>query len=481
MVGKMAKTLDVDYLIIGAGAMSLAFADQLLQDTEYTIAIVDRRAAPGGHWNDAYPFVKLHQPASMYGVNSLTLGNEQIDTSGLNQGMQELATGAEVLGYFSRVMNEVLLPSGRVQYFPMSNYRGGEVYSSLLSGESTRVNVRRKTVDGTFFQTSVPSTHKRPFKHAPGLDVISPNALAQLWRRPGLTAPHYTVLGGGKTAMDVIIWLIEAGVDTDIISWVMPRDSWLLNRAYNQPCSVAFDKTMGGVLNQMDAIAVSESVDELFDTLEERQQMLRVDPRVRPEMYHCAMASERELAVLRRVKHIVRKGHVNRIEARGLLMERGTEPMPPQTLFVDCTASAWTSRTPRAVFKDDMITLQMIRSCQPCFSAAVIAAIEAGVSDQETQNAMSNVVPLPDTPLDLLDATLFSLMNQHEWGQDRALNAKIHNMRLNCFRDMLSEAQLSSPENVALLNRLRDVTPPAIDNIRHLKQRMAAEMMETQD
>ena len=121
----MSKTLDVDYLIIGAGAMSLAFADQLLQDTDYTMAIVDRRAAPGGHWNDAYPFVKLHQPASMYGVNSLALGSEQIDTDGLNQGMQELASGAEVLGYFSRVMNERLLPSGRVQYFPMSNFRAG--------------------------------------------------------------------------------------------------------------------------------------------------------------------------------------------------------------------------------------------------------------------------------------------------------------------------------------------------------------------
>ena len=25
---------------------------------------------PGGHWNDAYPFVRLHQPAAFYGVNS---------------------------------------------------------------------------------------------------------------------------------------------------------------------------------------------------------------------------------------------------------------------------------------------------------------------------------------------------------------------------------------------------------------------------
>lgn len=479
-VGEMAKTLDVDYLIIGSGAMSLAFADQLLQDTDCTMAVIDRRAAPGGHWNDVYPFVKLHQPASMYGVNSLTLGDDRIDTDGLNAGMLELATGAEVMGYFSRVMNEVLLPSGRVQYFPMSNYRGDHIFSSLVSGESTRVNVARKTVDGTFFQTSVPMTHKRPFTHGPKVDVVSPNGLAQMWRRPELVPPHYAILGGGKTAMDSVIWLIEAGVDPESISWVMPREAWLLNRAYNQPAAMAFSSTMGGVLNQMEAIATADTVTSVFDALEASQQVMRIDPDVEPEMYHCAMVSEAELEILRRVKRVIRKGRVNRIESRGLLMERGTQPMPPGTLYVDCTASAWSARTPRTVFQDNVITLQMLRSCQPCFSAAVIAAIEAGITDQETQNAMASVVPLPDTPADLLDATLFSMMNQHQWGQNRDLNRKIRNMRLNCFRDMLSEAQLQAPENVTLLNRLRDITPSAIENIHKLKAQLAAELMSVE-
>jgi cation diffusion facilitator CzcD-associated flavoprotein CzcO len=60
-----------DYLIVGAGAVGLAFADTLIdEDTASHITIVDRHARPGGHWNDAYSFVALHQPSATYGVNS---------------------------------------------------------------------------------------------------------------------------------------------------------------------------------------------------------------------------------------------------------------------------------------------------------------------------------------------------------------------------------------------------------------------------
>lgn len=64
------QPIEADYLIIGAGAVGMAFADTLLSETQATIALVDRRHRPGGHWNDAYPYVRLHQPSAYYGVNS---------------------------------------------------------------------------------------------------------------------------------------------------------------------------------------------------------------------------------------------------------------------------------------------------------------------------------------------------------------------------------------------------------------------------
>lgn len=72
-------TKETDYLIIGAGAMGMAFADELfIRDSNFQLTIVDRRARAGGHWMDAYPFVRLHQPVAFYGVNSLVLGNGTI-------------------------------------------------------------------------------------------------------------------------------------------------------------------------------------------------------------------------------------------------------------------------------------------------------------------------------------------------------------------------------------------------------------------
>ena len=74
--------------------------------------LVDRRHRPGGHWLDAYPFVRLHQPSATYGVTSRRLGDERIDESGSNAGFYERATAAEIVAYYDKVLEEVLLPSG---------------------------------------------------------------------------------------------------------------------------------------------------------------------------------------------------------------------------------------------------------------------------------------------------------------------------------------------------------------------------------
>ncbi len=85
-----------DYLVVGSGAVGLAFADTLLAETDAHITIVDRHGKPGGHWNDAYSFVTLHQPSAFYGVNSLPLGTGRKDSIGINAGLCELASGPEV-------------------------------------------------------------------------------------------------------------------------------------------------------------------------------------------------------------------------------------------------------------------------------------------------------------------------------------------------------------------------------------------------
>lgn len=118
----MRQKLTTDYLIIGSGAMGMAFTDILLSETQANIIIVDRFAKPGGHWNLAYPFVTLHQPSAFYGVSSKELSQGRIDKLGWNKGLADLATGSEVMTYFEDVMQQTFLPSGRVQYFPLCEY-----------------------------------------------------------------------------------------------------------------------------------------------------------------------------------------------------------------------------------------------------------------------------------------------------------------------------------------------------------------------
>jgi hypothetical protein len=61
-------TIGADYLVVGAGAMGMAFIDTLVTETSATsatrarVVLVDRNRQPGGHWTTAYPFVRPHQP-----------------------------------------------------------------------------------------------------------------------------------------------------------------------------------------------------------------------------------------------------------------------------------------------------------------------------------------------------------------------------------------------------------------------------------
>src|SRR5690349_8605973 len=145
--------LDTDYLVIGAGAAGMAFTDELIASSDADVVMVDRRHRPGGHWNDAYPFVRLHQPAPFYGVSSRQLGTDAIDTSGPNAGWYQRSSAGEICDYFGRVLDETLLPSGRVRFFGMSDYvgeRDGEhVFVSGLTGAETHRPEPPRVVAGT--------------------------------------------------------------------------------------------------------------------------------------------------------------------------------------------------------------------------------------------------------------------------------------------------------------------------------------------
>jgi hypothetical protein len=155
--------IETDYLVVGAGATAMAFKDTLLNETDAQIVVVDRQHHPGGHWNHAYPFVRLHQPSAIFGGDSRELSDWTKDKSGMNAGMYSLASGAEVLAYFDHVMQQRFQASGRVRWQPMSDYSlaacGTHCVKSRTSGEVRQVMIRKKLVDAIHARTEVLAPH----------------------------------------------------------------------------------------------------------------------------------------------------------------------------------------------------------------------------------------------------------------------------------------------------------------------------------
>jgi hypothetical protein len=449
---------ETDYLIVGCGAVGMAFADTLLTETEANIIIVDKYHKPGGHWNVAYPFVTLHQPSAFYGVSSRELSKGCIDKVGLNKGLNELASGAEVSAYFDDVMREQFLPSGRVQYFPMCEYQGNGQFVSSLTGEKHQVKVTKKFVDATYLNTSVPSTHKPKFSIAPDVQFIPINELPKVKQPPA----GFVIIGGGKTGIDAVLWLLENNVSPDHIQWIMPRDAWLIDRINTQPTEEFFADAIGAQAAQMEAIAQSNSMEDMFNRLEASGVLLRIDKNVTPSMFHGATVSQIELEELRRVKNIVRLGRVTHLEADKIVLEHGTIPTSPQHLHIDCSASALTNLDMKPIFNGNVITPQTVRSYQPVFSAAFIAHIEATYTDEATKNKLCNVVPIPNTLLDWIRLTSAFMINQHIWSQDEEIRNWLLNNRLDGFSKLVRSVKETEVEKLTLLKRLKQFSQPAM-------------------
>ena len=451
------NTLEADYVITGAGTTALAFADTLLSESTATMIIVDRRAKPGGHWLDAYPFVRLHGAAAVYGVNSQPLGLGMVDAVGLNQGLNELASGAEICAYFDRLMQQRLLPSGRVTYLSRHEVGADGVATSLVNGRRTQLTARRKWVDAARADSQVPATHGPRFRVADGVRCVTPTELTQL----GEPARGHVIVGGGKTSIDTVLWLLEHGADPDTITWVRPRDAWLLNRAHIQPTLPFAHTTLEAIVSELEVARDAASLPDLFARLEARRLLLRIDPNVEPTMYRCATVSEAELAQLRRIGRVVRLGHVQAVERDRIVFAQGELAMPPGQVVVHCSATGLPRAALEPVFQGERIVPQYVRRCSPSFSAAFIAHLEATLDGDDEKNALCRPVRVPEVPLDWLRMHLDSAANQLRWSKVPQLQEWLRRSRLDAFMGLFEQAGQRAAENgdtrwPALQQRLRE-------------------------
>ena len=454
-------TIEAEYLVVGAGAMGMAFIDTLITETDARVVLVDRYHQPGGHWTTAYPFVRLHQPSAFYGVNSVKLGSDIVDQIGWNEGLYELATAGEVCAYYDHVMRRQFLPTERVSYFPMSEYRGlhdGKGRFTTLAGADYAVDVARRVVDATYMRVMVPSMRPPPYPLAAGVECIAPNDLPRLAARE-----RYVIVGAGKTGIDTCLWLLGQGIAPDRLTWIMPRDSWLLDRATLQPGSLFADRIKAVFAAQVRAITDAESVDDLFCLLEDAGALLRIDPAIRPTMYRCATVTGAELEQLRRIADVVRMGHVLRIDADKMVLDSGAVAIDHRAaLYVDCTADGAEKRPATPIFDAGRITLQSVRGCQQVFSAALVAHVEATYPDDTVKNQLCVPLPHPDTDLDWLRITQAYYRNQLHWLDDPDLTAWLSATRLDIFGHLMGSLLASASAKPRVRDRIVSMAKSAL-------------------
>ena len=387
-------SLETDYLVVGAGAMGMAFTDALIDHADVHVTLVDRRHAASGHWQDAYPFVQLHQASLFYGVASTALGTGALQQSGPEAGLQERARQSEIQTYYDDILHRRFIGSGRVAFLGGCEYHtdgAAHLVTSRLSGATVELHVRRRVIDATYLSPTIPATTPPPFGFADDVRVVAINELPRLASAPS----SYVIVGSGKTATDGIVWLLTNGVPPDRITWVRPRDPWMLNRAVVQPDPLV---ALGLAADTMAAATAAESLDDLFLRLEAAGVMLRIDRTVVPTMAKTPTLGVWELDLLRTVENVVRLGHVKHVTRREIVLDDGSVPLAPRSIIVHCAASGLQYPPLVPIWGPDKIRLQTIRVGFPCFCAALAGYVEATRDDDRERNRLCPPNTLPDNP-----------------------------------------------------------------------------------
>ena len=235
--------------------------------------------------------------------------------------------------------------------------------------------------------------------------------------------------------MDAACWLLDQGTPPADITWIRPRDSWILNRKYFQP-GAGVVPTFEGVVLELEAVVDCDSIEQVYERLEEQQVVFRIDPSVQPSMLKGATASLGEVDQLRRIDNVVRLGHVERIDRTAITLEHGSVPTSPDHLHIHCASAGLSDNPPKPIFADDKIVLQPVTRVSLSLSTALIAFVEATGRSTADKNRLCPPNPWPHTPFDWARHLLTGMRTELEWQSIPDLMAWLEASRLNLVKGL---------------------------------------------
>jgi hypothetical protein len=140
--------------------------------------------------------------------------------------------------------------------------------------------VSARRVVTTHVNIVVPSMRPPSYAVAPGVDCVPPNDLPRIRD----ARDRYVVVGAGKTAMDACLWLLRHGIPASRLTWIKPRDAWVLDRAAIQPGEQFAKGVLRDFSQQLAAVHEAESLPDLFDRVGTKGGLVRIDRALEPTM-----------------------------------------------------------------------------------------------------------------------------------------------------------------------------------------------------
>jgi NAD(P)-binding Rossmann-like domain len=455
----VAHTVEADYLVVGAGASGMAFTDALIDHSDAHVVLVDRRQGVGGHWLEAYPFVRLHQSSTFYGVASTLLGGGRIQEHGPEAGLHERADQPTICAYYDDLLADRMLGPGRVEFFAGCDYEGGRTFVSRVSGRRFEVPEQCRIVDARYLAPDIPAETPPRFGVADGAQVIPVNDLVLVDEAPG----QYVIVGSGKTATDACIWLLSRGVDPDAICWVRPREPWMLNRALIQPDPAIY---LGMVADMMRAAGAAATLQDLFLRLEDAGIMLRIDRSVTPTMAKAPTLGVWELEKLRTIENVVRRGHIDAVSPGRVDFADGSMAVADDALVVNCAADGLKNLPRVPIWGPETITLQPIRAGFPCFGAALAGYVEATRDDDGEKNRLCPPSSFGNSLAQWATMNVLGIRNSASFSSEPDIKAWSDRVALNPAR--IPPEYGRSPELDEVLERLDTYAGPGLAKLAHL-------------
>lgn len=256
----MASSDHFDLCVVGAGyaGLNAAFVASRYLPGTARVLVLDKHQQAGGMWNDAYSYVRLHQPYQMFTAGNIAWS--------LSRERSHLATRDEVAAHLRHCLDVI---SERLD---VDARWGWECLDHTENGSSIVVTARGPDGEVRAF------TAER-FIDAAGFDIESNGPLPVASRQvrsiapreledSGLMSDGHTepvwVIGSGKTAMDTIVAVARAnparriGMVTGTGTYFLNRDLVIASGLKRWTGGVRYNAIFAGAAKRFDGTNAAE-------------------------------------------------------------------------------------------------------------------------------------------------------------------------------------------------------------------------------